>query len=383
MDEFVYLDHNATTPLSPAAREAMLPFLGDEFGNPSSLHRPGNRAAKAVARARASVAELLGAKASEIVFCSCGTESDALAVLGVLEASGDRRHVVTTSVEHPAVRDLLLHLEKSGRIERTVVPVSREGLLDADQVLAAVRDDTALVSVMWANNESGIVHPVEAIAAGCRERGVLFHTDAVQAAGKLPIDMGAVPVDLLTLSAHKFHGPKGVGVLFLRSGIRWKPFPGNGHQERERRGGTENVAGIVGTGVAAEEARAHAADTTTLAALRDRFQELVLAGIDGARISSAPEPRTPNTCHLLIPRVEGEAVLLQLDARGVAVSSGSACTAGSLEPSHVLTAMKVEERLARSALRVSFSHTNTMDEVESAAETLVDVVRELRAVMPV
>ncbi len=382
MDPFVYLDNNATTMPSPAVREAMLPFLGAEYGNPSSLHAPGGRAAKALGRAREQVAALLGARPAEVVFTSCGSESDAAAILGALEAAGERRHVVTTTVEHPAVRTLLRWLRGKGRIELTEVGVARDGTLDAAAVLAAVRPDTALVSVMWANNESGVVHPVEALAEGCRAKGVPFHVDAVQAAGKVPVDLGKVPADLLAVSAHKFHGPKGVGALVVRRGARWKPVLVGGHQEKERRAGTENVPGIVGTGVAAAEALAALPGEERVGALRDRMEAAVLAGVPGAQRNGASRPRVPNTTNLAFPGVEGEAVLLQLDRRGIAVSSGSACTAGSLDPSHVLTAMGVPERLARSSIRVSLSRFTTGEEADRAAAAIVEVVAALRALAP-
>jgi cysteine desulfurase len=374
----IYLDNNATTALSDAAREAMLPFLGPEFGNPSSLHSFGMRARAAVVRARERVAALVGAKPTEVVFTSGGTEADALAILGALAAAGEKRHVVATAVEHPAVRDLLRALRDEGRIALTEVAVAADGRLDAARVLGGIREDTALVTVMWANNETGVLHPVAEIAAGCRERGVPFHADAVQAAGKVPVDLGAVAADLLSLSAHKIHGPKGTGALAVRRGARWKPWPAGGHQEGGRRGGTENVAGIAGFGAAAEEARAALPGLERVAALRDRFEEAVLAGVRGARRTAAAAPRVPNTSNLLLPGVEGESVLLGLDARGVAVATGSACTAGSADPSHVLTAMGLSKKDSRGALRVSLSRYTTDAEIDAAAKALIEVVASLR-----
>jgi cysteine desulfurase len=372
MADPVYLDNNATTAVCDAAREAMLPFLGPECGNPSSLHGPGVRARNAVARARGEVAALVGAKPSEVVFTSGGTESDLLAVLGALEAAGEgRRHVVASAVEHPAVRDLLRALRERKRIALTEAPVAPDGTLDAARVLDAVREDTALVTVMWANNETGMLHPVAAIAEGCRARGVPFHSDAVQAAGKVPVDAAAVPFDLLSLSAHKIHGPKGVGALVVRRGARWLPWPAKAHQEGGRRGGTENVPGIAGFGAAAREAARALPDEGRTAALRDRLEERVLAGVPGARRASAAAPRVGNTACLLFPGLEGESLVLRLDAAGVAVSTGSACTTGSTDPSPVLLAMGIPRRDARGAIRVSLSRTTTEEEIDRAAAAIV------------
>jgi len=376
-DTPVYLDNNATTPLCPEARESMLPFLGPEFGNPSSVHGFGTRARAAVAASRERVAALVGAKASEVVFTSGGTEADALAILGALEAAGERRHCVATAVEHPAVRDLLRRLRDAGRIELTEVGVARDGRFDPDAVLGAIREGTAFVSVMWANNETGVLHPVEAIAAGCRAKGVPFHSDAVQAAGKTPVDLRRVPADLLSLSAHKIHGPKGVGALVVRRGARWRPPPSaEGHQEGGRRGGTENTPGIAGFGAAAEAALHALPEEGRVRALRDRFEEAVLAAVPGARRAAA-EPRTANTALLLFPGVEGEMLALRLDARGVAVSTGSACTQGKVETSPVLRAMGVPAREARGALRVSLSRFTTEEEVERAAAAIVEEAKAL------
>jgi cysteine desulfurase len=367
-----YLDNNATTPLCPEAREAMLPLLGDGFGNPSSLHAAGLRAKAALAQARARVAALVGAQPSEVVFTSGGTEADSLAILGALEAAGERRRVVTTAVEHPAVRDLLRALRERGRVELREIGVAPDGTLDAERVAAAVDGETALVSVMWANNETGLLHPVEAIARACREKGVPLHLDAVQAAGKVPVDLGRVPADLLSISAHKIHGPPGVGALVVRRGARWKPGLAGGRQEGGRRGGTENLPGIAGFGAAAEAARRELPAEPRVRALRDRFESIVLDGVPGARRSSAAEPRTPNTSNLLLPGAEGESIVLRLDARGIAVSTGSACTAGSTEPSHVLVAMGIPARDARGAIRVSLSRYTTEEEVERAARAVVE-----------
>jgi cysteine desulfurase len=367
----IYLDNNATTAVCPEAREAMLLHLGGEAGNPSSLHAPGRRARDAVARARGQVAALVGAAASEVVFASGGTEADRLAILGALEAAGEaRRHVVTTTVEHPAVRDLLRALRARGRIEVTEVPVGPSGALDAARVLAAMREDTALVTAMWANNETGVLHPVAEIAAGCAARGVTFHSDAVQAAGKVAVDLAKVPAALLSLSAHKIHGPQGVGALVIRRGARWLPWPVQGHHEGGRREGTENVPGIAGFGAAAEAALRALPDEGRVGALRDRLEAAVLAAVPGARCPSAAAPRVPNTSNLLLPGAEGESVVLRLDAAGIAVSTGSACTTGSPEPSHVLLAMGIPAKPARGAIRVSLSRYTTEEEVDRAVAAI-------------
>jgi len=371
--EPVYLDNNATTAPTPGVREAMRPYLEEAFGNPSSLHAAGRRAAQAVAEARAAVARLVGASPSEVVFTSGGTEADAAAVLGALEAAGERRRVVTSAVEHPAVRDLLHHLRKAGRIQLVEVGVGRDGRLDPARVAEAAKPDTALVTVMWANNETGLLHPVGEIAGACRERGIPFHTDAVQAAGRVVVDLREVPADLLSLSAHKLHGPKGVGALVVRRGARWKPWPVSGHQEGGRRGGTENVAGIAGFGAAAEEALAALEGEARVAELRDRFEAAVLAAVPGARRAAAAEPRLPNTATLLFPGKEGDGLLLRLDALGIRVSTGSACTAADLQPSHVLRALGHDAKLARSAVRVSLSRFTTEEEIDRAAAAVVKV----------
>ena len=367
----VYLDNNATTAVCDAARAAMLPFLGAECGNPSSLHEAGRRARAALTRARGQVAALVGAAPSEVVFVSGGTEAIHLGILGALEAAGDaRRHAVTTAVEHPSVRELLRELRRRGRIDLSEVPPAGDGSLDAERVLAAVRDDTALVAVMWANNETGALHPVEAIAAGCRERGVPLLLDAVQAAGKVPVDLGAVAAPLLAISSHKIHGPKGSGALVVRRGARWSPWPAPARHEGGRRAGTENVPGIAGFGAAAEEALRALPGEERVRALRDRLEERVLAAVPGARRAAGGAPRVPNTACLLFPGAEGESLVLRLDAAGVAVSTGSACTTGSTEPSPVLIAMGIPKRDARGALRISLSRYTTEEEIDRAAEAI-------------
>lgn len=374
----VYLDANATAPLCPEAREAVLAAMDAGPGNPSSTHGPGTRARALVAKARERVAALVGARPSEIVFTSGGTEADRLAVLGALEAAGERRHVVASAVEHPAVRDLLLALREAGRIALSEIPPAADGALDPERVLAALREDTALAAVMWANSETGVLHPVAAIAAGCRERGVPFFTDAVQAVGKVEVDLRAVPADLLSLSSHKIHGPMGAGALFLRRGARWAAGTAAGHQEGGRRGGTEDVPALAGFGAAAAAAREALPGEARVAALRDRIEGVVLAAVPGARRSTTA-PRVPNTSHLLFPGVESESLVLALDARGIAASSGSACTTGTMGPGHVLRALGIPEREARGALRLSLSRFTTGEEADRAAAEIPEAVRALAA----
>ena len=365
----VYLDANASAPLCPAARAAMTAPLAAGPATPAAAPGRGGRARAPPAGARGGVAALLGARPSELVFTSGGTEADRMAILGALEAAGERRHVVASAVEHPAVRDLLHDLRDAGRIGLSEPGPGPDGALDPARVLSAVREDTALVAVMWANSETGVLHPVEEIAAGCRERGVPFFTDAVQAAGKVPVDLERVPADLLALSAHKIHGPPGAGALFVRRGARWAPGAAAGHQEGGRRGGTENVPALAGFGAAAAAALRELPGEARVAALRDRLETAVLAAVPGARRSTTA-PRIPNTSHLLFPGLEAEMLLLRLDARGVAVSSGSACTTGSGEPSHVLRALGIPARDARGAIRFSLSRFTTEEEVARAAEAV-------------
>jgi cysteine desulfurase len=373
----VYLDHNATTPLLPAAREAMLPFLGPECGNPTSLHGFGVRAARALSRAREQVAGLLGARPSEVVFTASGSESDALAILGALEAAGGRRHVVTSAVEHAAVRDLLRHLRDAGRVELTEIGVAPDGSLDPAAVAAALRDDTALVSVMAANNETGVILPVEALARACRARGIPFHCDAVQAAGKVPLPAGDAAPHLLSAAAHKFHGPRGAGILVVREGARWLPFPSPGRQEGGRRSGTEDVAAAVGAGVAAEEARRAAGDDARLAALRDALEARLVAAVPGASVAGAGAPRLANTSCVLLPGIDAASFVLGADRRGVAVGTGAACGAG--KTSHVLHAMGVRGDRARGQVRLSFSRRTTADEAARAGEALEATARAMVA----
>jgi cysteine desulfurase len=379
----IYFDHNATTPVDPAVREAMLPYLSEAFGNASSIHSFGQQARAAVEQARQSVAALLGAHPAEIVFTSGGTEADNLAIFGIVHAaSGARKHVITTQIEHHAVLNICQALQEQG-VAVTFLPVSGDGRVDPDDVRRALRPETVLITVMHANNELGTVQPIAEIARLAAEADVWFHTDAVQSAGKLPLDVESLGVDLLSLSAHKLYGPKGVGALYVRRGVHLKPLLYGGHHERDRRPGTENVAGIVGLGQAAALARQRLGeDAVRLAALRDRLERGLLERIPHARVNGAGAPRTPNTTNITFSFIEGEALVIALDLKGLACSTGAACSSGAVEPSHVLTAIGLPPEEARASLRFSLGHGNTDAEVEYALEVIPDVVEHLRQLSP-
>ena len=378
----VYFDHAATTPPRPEVIEAMLPYLRERWGNPSSLHKTGTAALEGIERAREHVAALLNAEPDEIVFTASGTESDNHALVGVSAGPQRGEHLVTSAIEHHAVLDTAQALARQGR-RVTYLPVDETGLLDPQAVRDAIDDATVLVSVMHANNEVGTIQPIAEIGAICRERGVLFHTDAVQTAGHVPIDVRAMNVDLLSLSAHKLYGPKGVGALFVRKGTRLAPFVHGGGQERRRRAGTENVPGIVGFGEAARLARADLErEMRHASALRDRLIAGVLARVPGATLTGHRTRRLPNSASFCFEGVEGESVVLDLDLAGFAASSGSACTSGSLEPSHVLLAMGVPHALARGSLRVTVGRGNTTAEVEVFLDALPRIIERLRAASP-
>ncbi|MEW5774727.1 MAG: cysteine desulfurase NifS [Thermodesulfobacteriota bacterium] len=378
----VYLDNNATTRVDPAVLAAMLPFFGERYGNPSSMHAFGGGVGRDVARAREQVAALLGCSPREVLFTSCGTEGDNTAIRSALEAQPGKRHFVTTRVEHPAVLGVAHRLEEQG-CDVTLLGVDDQGRLDLEELRAAIRKDTALVSVMYANNETGVVFPLPEIADICKERGVLLHTDAVQAAGKLPIDLARLPVDMLTLSGHKLHGPKGVGALFVRKGTPFRPFLLGGHQERGRRAGTENTAGLVGLGAACEKAAAHMdGERTRVAALRDRLQAGLAASIPENMVNGGESPRLPNTLSIAFKYVEGEAILLMLDRFGICASSGSACTSGSLEPSHVLRAMGVPFTFAHGSVRFSLSRFTTDADIDLVLKELPGIIARLREISP-
>jgi cysteine desulfurase len=377
------LDYNATTPVAPEVLAAMLPYFSEEFGNANSIHAFGQRGRGAVEEARVSVAELLGARPAEILFTSGGTESNNHAILGVVGAApGERKHVITTAVEHNAVVDPCHALERRG-VRLTVLPVNREGIVAPEDVRKAICPDTVLITVMLANNELGTLHPVEEIGKIASEKGVLLHTDAVQAAGKVPVNVIRLGVHLLSISGHKIYGPKGVGALYVRRGIRLEPLMHGGHHERDRRPGTENVAGIVGLGKAAKLAMNRLQEEAErLRRLRDLLERGLLDRIPQARSNGARVQRTPNTTNFTFPFVEGEAMVIALDLKGVACSTGAACSSGAVEPSHVLTAIGLPPEEARATLRFSLGHQTTDEEIEYALETIPPVIARLRELSP-
>jgi len=379
----VYFDHNATTPVDPAVLEAMLPFFASEFGNASSIHSVGQRARAAVERARESVAALIGARPAEVVFTSGGTEADNMAIFGVVKASSrQRKHVITTQIEHHAVLNTCQALEASG-IDVTYVPVSAVGVVDADDVRRAIRPDTVLITVMHANNELGTIQEIAEIGRIAAEADVYFHTDAVQSVGKIPVDVEALGVDMLSLSGHKIYAPKGIGALYIRSGTRLRPLLYGGHHERDRRPGTENVAGAVGLGKAAEIARTRlSTDSSRIAALRDRLESEILARVPLTRVNGQGAPRTPNTTNIVFSHVEGESLVIALDLKGLACSTGAACSSGAVEPSHVLSAIGLAPEDARASLRFSLGAHNTPQDVEFALSVIPGAVEHLRELSP-
>jgi cysteine desulfurase len=377
MGSEIYFDNNATTRLAPEALEVMQSYLTELYGNPSSIHRFGSQVARKIQEAREQVAALLGAADTvEIVFTSCGTEGDNAAIRGMLEARAEKRHIVTTQVEHPAVLGLCQHLEKKG-YRVTWLGVDGEGMLDLDELRDSLTEDTALVSVMYANNETGVIFPIDAIGEIVKARGIPFHVDAVQVTGKIPMDLKKSPIDLLTISGHKFHGPKGIGALYIRRGITFRPFIIGGHQERSRRAGTENVAGIVGMGKAAEVALKHLGEEGRVRELRDQLERSLLNSCPDCRVNGHRKKRLPNTLNVSFKYLEGEAVLVLLDQYGICASTGSACTAGSVEPSHVLRAMAVPSDWIQGAVRFSLSRYNTEKEVGFVNEKVPLIVQRL------
>lgn len=380
----VYLDNAATTKVRDEVVEAMLPYFTEYFGNPSSLHLFAREAGKGLDTARAQVAKALNAKPEEIIFTGGGSESDNMVLRGIPEAYKKKgKHVITSAVEHHAVLHTLEAMEKEGRVEVTYLPVDEYGMVTAEQVEKAIRPDTVLVSIMFANNEVGTIMPIEQIGETCKKHGVLFHTDAVQAVGHVPVDVEKMHIDLLSLSGHKFHGPKGVGALYVRKGVRIPALILGGAQERRKRAGTENVPGIVGTGKAIELATAELEDNAAkMKVLRDRLIFGIPARIPDVKLNGHPTERLPNNVNFSIRFIEGESILLMLDLNGIAASSGSACTSGSLDPSHVLLAMGLSHEVAHGSLRLTLSEFTTPEEIDYVLDTLPPIVEKLRAMSP-
>ena len=379
----VYMDNNATTPVHPEVMEVMLPFFSEHFGNPSSIHWAGREVKKGIETARESVASFLKCDPKEIVFTAGGSESDNLAIKGVCEALKDKgNHIITTRVEHPAVLHTCEYMEKQG-FQVTYLPVDMDGMINLEDLKNAITDKTILITIMFANNETGTIFPIAEIGKIAKERKVTFHTDAVQAAGKIPLDVNALNVDLLTISAHKLYGPKGVGVLYVRKGTKMKPMIHGGGQERNRRAGTENVTGLVGMGKACEIAmRDMDAESERLLRLRERLHKGLTQKIEHVKLNGHPSMRLNNTLNVSFEYVEGESLLLNLDMDGVAASSGSACSSGSLEPSHVLTAMGLPHEVAHGSVRFSLGRSNTEADIDKIIEIMPPVVARLRAMSP-
>ncbi|NJN22562.1 MAG: cysteine desulfurase NifS [Leptolyngbya sp. RL_3_1] len=376
-----YLDNNATTCIDPAVLAAMLPYLSDFYGNPSSMHSFGGQVGAAIQDARAQVAALLGAEETEIIFNSCGSEGNNTAIHAALAAQPDKRHIVTTAVEHPAILNVCKHLEKKGYTV-TYLSVDGRGQLDLMEVEAAMTGGTALVTTMYANNETGVIFPVEEIGAIAHDYGATFHVDAVQAVGKVPINLKTSTIDLLTLSGHKLHAPKGVGALYVRRGFRFRPFLLGGHQERGRRAGTHNVPGIIALGKAAELAREYLLDVAQEAWLRDMLERQLLELIPHCEVNGGGTDRLPNTTNIGFKYIEGEAILLMLNQQGICASSGSACTSGSLDPSHVLMAMGLPYTILHGSIRFSLSRFTTEAEVQHVLTVMPAIVEKLRAISP-
>lgn len=378
----VYTDNNATTMVAPEVVEAMLPYFTQYYGNPSSMHTFGGQVAKKLDDARQHIADLIGCEPAEIVFTSCGTESDNAAIWGILRANPHKRHMVISRVEHPAVYNLGKYLAQNG-YHVTELSVDSSGTLDLNELTDAVREDTAIVSIMYANNETGVIFPIEEIGNIVKQKGSILHTDAVQAVGKIPLNLSKSTIDLLTLSGHKLHAPKGVGALYIKKGITFAPFVIGGHQERNRRGGTENVPSIIGLGKACELAKKYmTAEHGQVKQLRDKLENEILKKAPDARVNGHKINRLPNTTNLSFEYVEGEAILLLLNEKGICASSGSACTSGSLEPSHVLRAMGVPFTAVHGSVRLSLSRYNTLEEADYIIEHLPPIIRRLREISP-
>lgn len=378
----IYLDNNATTQVAPQVLEEMFPYLRDFYGNPSSMHTFGGQLHKKIEEARERVAQLLGAEPEEIIFTSCGTESDNTAIMSAAESFPQKKHIITTRVEHPAVLSFCKHLARKGyRI--TFLPVNNQGQLNIDDLIKVIADDTAVVSVMFANNEIGNIFPIHQVGEILRDRKVLFHTDAVQAVGKIPIDTKKLPVDMLSLSGHKLHAPKGIGALYVRKKTRFNPYLIGGHQEKGRRAGTENVASIIALGKACELAMKDIEkESAYLSRLRDKLEQALLKSSSDTRINGDVTSRLPNTSNISFEYVEGEAILLRLNEYGICASSGSACTSGSLEPSHVLRAIGVPFTAIHGSIRFSLSRYNTEEEIDKVIEIVPGIIKDLRMLSP-
>ncbi|MDO9287576.1 MAG: cysteine desulfurase NifS [Thermodesulfovibrionales bacterium] len=378
----IYFDNNATTNIAPEVLDEMLPYLRELYGNPSSMHTFGGQLHRKIEEARLRVADLLVAETEEIIFTSCGTESDNTGLMSAVESVPNKKHIITSRVEHPAVLNFCKHLARK-EYRATYLPVSKQGQLNVDELVKALDEDTAVVSLMYANNESGVIFPVAELGEMLKERGILFHTDAVQAVGKIPIDLKKLPVDMLSLSGHKLHAPKGVGALYVRKGTRFHPYIIGGHQEHGRRAGTENVASVIALGKACELAGDKLSqEVIYLKGLRDKLENALLKSCPDARINGDVNSRLPNTTNISFEYVEGEAILLRLNEFGICASSGSACTSGSLEPSHVLRAMGVPATLIHGSIRFSLSRYNTEAEVDKVIEIMPPVIKELRQLSP-
>ena len=378
----VYVDNNATTKVAPEVLEEMMPYFSEFYGNPSSMHFFGGQVQKKVNEAREKVADFLGAEPSEIVFTSCGTESDNAGILGTLDSYPEKRHLITTRVEHPAVGNVCTYLGRKG-YRVTELAVDREGRLDLDELRESITDQTAVVTVMYANNETGVIFPVEEIGEIVKAKGIPFHTDAVQAVGKIPLYMKKSTIDMLSSSGHKLHAPKGIGVLYIRKGTKFSPFLIGGHQEKGRRGGTENVPYIIGLGKAFELAKKHLDDENTrVKALRDYLEQKLLEKIPNTLVNGDRQNKLPNTVSVSFEYVEGESILLLLSDLGICASSGSACTSGSLEPSHVLRAMGVPFTAAHGSIRFSLSIYNTKEEMDYIIENIPPIIQRLRNISP-
>jgi len=379
MKRVVYVDNNATTRVADEVVEEMVPYFKELYGNPSSMHTFGGQLYKRMERARGKVADIIGATPPEIIFTSCGTESDNAAIRGVLESYPKKRHIVTTRVEHPAVFNLCKYLARKG-YELTEISVDNQGLLDLDELRAAIRDDTAIVSIMHANNETGVIFPVEEAGQIIKEKGAVFHCDAVQAVGKLPLDMSRSTIDLLSLSGHKLHAPKGVGALYIRRGVKFQPLIVGGHHEHSKRAGTENVPYIMGLGKACELANEYMKEEQgRVKCLRDKLEENILANISNSRLNGHKTLRLPNTTNISFDRTEAESLLIALDLEGVAVSTGSACSSGTLEPSHVLKAMGLPAHRTQNSIRFSLGAANTEEEIDRVVAILPGLVDKLRS----